>query len=122
MALTMIKPTGLVLTFTLAACGGPPDQEQTQQLSPETTIPVDYLVNEDVIFEVETIDETDWVIQFTDPDPIIRQEAIDLLVESDDLTHVELLELALSDPHPGVREAAEEALEDLGVSLEDEPL
>ena len=119
----MIKHTGFAFVFVLAACGGPPVEEvQPSPLSAATPIPTDRFNADEFAYEVEALDESDWTLQFTDPDPVIRQEAIDLLAESGDLRHRDMLELALSDPHAGVREAAFEALEELGINLEDEPL
>ncbi len=58
----------------------------------------------------------DWPLLLTDPDPRVRQAAIDLLVDSGERGYPEFLELALYDTHPGVREAAAEALEELAAA------
>ena len=59
-------------------------------------------------------DHGDVLLLMTDPDPTIRQDVIDAILEAGAVSYRELLRAALHDPHAGVREAAAEALEELG--------
>ena len=130
----MTKPVLLTVTCLLAACGGPPvDVSHTLNKSGEfKEVPVtvsepraqeDFGRSETMVYVewdegdvLHVEDETDWVLLLNDPDPDIRQDAIDELLEIGGSEYVTFIELALSDPHPGVREAAAEALEELGVN------
>lgn len=118
----MMTKQGILCLFaiTLAACGGPPAKERGESaLAPQpdaSSAPqILSVVNEASEFEDISVADQEWILLITDSDPIVRQEAIDALVDTEVLSNVGLLELALSDPHPGVREAAQEALEELGV-------
>ena len=118
----MTRVLVVVTALLLAACGGPPAptpeamESQATLSSPGATrtMLTTHSV-EDLNRDQDHLPEPDWLLMFTDPDPVVRQVAIDMIVDARNLDKTGWLELALSDPHGGVREAAAEALEELGI-------
>lgn len=135
----------LVMTITLAACGGPPDvsgqragERQTKAVKEDgvDTVADVYAVNEEVSNDMPDLWSSDdyerdgaiaelleaaspaddIYLLLTDPDHRVRQEVLDLLAESGDADHAVYAEAALVDPHPAVRDAAAEALEEIGIA------
>ncbi len=112
----------MLLLLLLAACGWPPigspqQQKASMQPAQRTTL----LTIDDVNDQLQPLpqSELDWALLLTDADPVVRQDAIDTLVETENTSFAELLEYALNDPHPGVRQAALEAMEELNLHQQD---
>ena len=113
-------PFAIIGLGMLAACGGPPatsvqQERATTQVtrSIETTETPEKAAQLTQDLENQISRDSDLILWLTDPDPTVRQDAIDAIVESATTAHIALLRDALKDPHAGVREAAAEALEEL---------
>ena len=66
-----------------------------------------------LVFADEPLEEATWLLLLTDADMRVRQETVDRLVDIGTDQARELLRLALYDPHPAVRQAAEQGLAEL---------
>ena len=67
----------------------------------------------DDLVQSRGVSDTELQLLATDPDPLVRQELVDALLDTGDPVYRPLLESALLDPSETVRQAAREALEEL---------
>ena len=99
------------LAVVLTACGGPSASREAPAAPAETRS----VGSVEAAAAPSAFDRQAYVLLLTDADMRVRQDAVDTLADLGTDEVIELLQMALYDPHPAVRQAAAEGLAELGM-------